>query len=391
MKMTERERFLAVCRGEKPDYVPIFGFPGAPGMSRGCMKTTHDRLIATGMPPDVGGCYYDGEVHDLEGWLRYWGTATCITPDFSLAGGAIGFKTTKRIEGEYEIIESESGELTRQVINNDITYSMPEFIRYPVRDRASWEFYKERMAFRKFMSREEMEARCRALDSRTRPLMISVGGAYGFLRSLLGPEAVSLMFYDDPELLHEMMAWKLERVRTAFFPLIERLRPEVVQFGEDLCYNHGMLLSPKHFDEFCAGYYREVCGFAKSVGVPLLAVDTDGNAMEFTGIIEALGVNAIFPYEVKAGNDLFKLRREHPEFVMFGWLEKEVVNEGNEALIRPEIMSKVPALLKHGRYFPNGDHGIQPLVTFPNLCRFMTLLHEVTGNPEGTFPRMKLS
>ncbi|MGQ9652153.1 MAG: uroporphyrinogen decarboxylase family protein [Phycisphaerae bacterium] len=181
----------------------------------------------------------------------------------------------------------------------------------------------------------------------------------------------------------------MDQVRTSLYPLIERLRPEVVKFDEDLCYNHGMLLSPAHFEEFCAGYYREVCGFVKSLDIPLRVVDTDGNAMKFTGIIEALGVNAICPYEVKAGNDLFKLRQEHPEFVMFGWLEKEVVNEGNEELIEPEIMGKVPALLKADRYFPNGDHGIQPLVTFPNLCRFMTMLHEVTGNPEGTSPRVK--
>jgi hypothetical protein len=39
--MTERERFLCMVRGETPDYVPIFGFPGAPGMSRGCMAKTH--------------------------------------------------------------------------------------------------------------------------------------------------------------------------------------------------------------------------------------------------------------------------------------------------------------------------------------------------------------
>ena len=33
--MTDRERFLAVARGQQPDYIPIFGFPGAPGMSGG--------------------------------------------------------------------------------------------------------------------------------------------------------------------------------------------------------------------------------------------------------------------------------------------------------------------------------------------------------------------
>jgi hypothetical protein len=107
-------------------------------------------------------------------------------------------------------------------------------------------------------------------------------------------------------------------------------------------------------------------------------------------LIEECGANAIFPWEVKSNNDLFRVREKHPEFIMLGGLEKEVLNEGNESLIEEEIMSKVPSLLKTGRYFPNGDHGIQPFVTFENLCKFMTLLHEICNNPEGQFPRMAL-
>lgn len=87
----------------------------------------------------------------------------------------------------------------------------------------------------------------------------------------------------------------------------------------------------------------------------MLALDSDGNVMELAPLVEECGVNCLHPFEVKAGNDL----------------------------------SKVPPLLAQGRYFPNGDHGIQPLVSFENLCKFMTLLHEVTGNHEGEFPRIE--
>ncbi|NPV47126.1 MAG: hypothetical protein HPY69_09200 [Armatimonadetes bacterium] len=386
--MNDRERFLAVCRGEKPDYVPIFGFPGSPGMSRGAMKYTHDRLVATGMPAHVGGCYINYVSQDVESWYRYWGTTGPIGLDFGLAWGAEGFRTEVRVEDGFEIIEDECGAITRQVLENDITYSMPEFIRYPVRDWDSWLFYKQRTTPRQFMSREDMEANCRRFDDRTMPLVISAGSTYGTVRGLMGTEAASLAIYDAPDLIHDIVQTTLQRVRDDAFPLIERLRPEVVGIGEDLCYNHGMLLSPAQFEEFCGDYYREVCDCAFANGVELVAVDTDGNAMEFTGVAAACGVNAIHPYEAKAGNDLFALRDEFPEFVLFGWLEKECVNEGNEAMIEPEIMGKVPPLLARGRYFPNGDHGIQPPVTFPNLCRFMTLLHEVCDNPEGEFPRI---
>lgn len=387
--MTDRERFLAVAGGQTPDYIPIFGFPGAPGMARGAMLKTHARLVATGMPATVGGHYGKGHrCGDAESWYKYWGTTGPMELDFGIASGAQGFKTTARIEGEFEIVVSESGAITRQVIDNDITYSMPDFVRFPVRDRESWEFFRQRTTPTQYKTPEELDARCRRFDDRTMPLCIDINGAYNTVRGAMGPEAASLAFYDQPELVHEMIQWELSRLRREVFPLIERLRPEIVALGEDLCYNHGMLLSPAQFHEFCGPYYRDVCGFARSCGVPVVAVDTDGNAMEFTEIAASYGVNAIYPYEVKGGNDLFALRRKLPEFILFGWLEKEVINEGNERMIEPEIISKVPALLKTGRYFPNGDHGIQPPATFPNLCRFMTILHEVCGNPEGEFPRL---
>ena len=387
--MNDRERFEAICCGDQPDYIPIYGFPGAPGMSRGCMKKTHDRLVATGMPPHIGGVYNLGSGgRDVESWKRYWGTTDPIGCGVSLGQGAQGFGVTTRIEDGFEVIESESGAVTRQVIDNDITYSMPEYVEFAVRDRESWEFWKQRMTPAASMPLEEMRERLRPYADRERPLVVSGGGGYGFLRGLLGPERLSFTFFDDPELIRDMMDWRLQRTREDLFPVIEAARPEIVQMGEDLCYNHGMLLSPEQFHEFCGQYYQEVCDFARSCGTLLIAVDTDGNLMEFAEVATSYGVNGLYPCEVKAGNDLFELRRDYPELVLFGWLEKEVVNEGNESHIRDEIESKVPPLLKSRRYFPNGDHGIQPPATFGGMCEFMTILHEACGNPEGEFSRV---
>jgi len=241
----------------------------------------------------------------------------------------------------------------------------------------------------KVMPLQEVKERCRKYENRTRPLCIGTGGGYSFLRGLWGPEGISYAIYDDPELIHEMTEWHMEQVRQYTFPIIERAKPEIIAMGEDLSYNHGMLISPGKFREFCAPFYEMVCGFAKANDIPVVAVDSDGNIMEFIDIAEPYGVNCLYPFEVKAGNDLFAVREKHPRFIMVGGLEKEVINEGNGHMIEKEIMSKVPPLLEKGGYFPNGDHGIQPLVTFENLCRFMTILHEVCGNPEGKFPRTK--
>ena len=388
--MTRIERFKAVCRFGQPDYTPIFAFHGSPGMSHGAMQKTHRRLVETGMPEWVDGCHSLGRRGPTETWHRFWGTTGPRYLDFVPADpGGKGIGSQKRIEGDREIIEYETGALTRQVVDNDVAYSMPEFVRYHVTDRASWEFYRERTARGPRWSADRIEEACRRFDGREDPLCVGIGSTWGRLRSLMGPYAASTVLYDDPLLARDILehyAWETE---TYLLPVIERVRPEILAAGEDCCFNHGMLISPKHFRDFCAPFYRQVGRIARDCGVDMVAIDTDGNAMELVALVEECGVNAIHPFEVKAGNDLFALRERHPRFILMGWLEKEVVNEGNAHLIEPEVMAKANALLKHGGYFPNGDHGIQPLVTFENLRRFMTLLHEVTGNPEGEFPRLR--
>jgi len=387
-KMTDRERFLAVALGQEPDYTPIFGFSGAPGMSWGCLRTTHERLVATGMPAHVGGCTTNWQNRDVESWFRYWGTTGPIYPDFSLAWGAQGIGSTRREEDGFIIIEGEDGSVTREMPDNADNYCMPEFRVYPVRDRASWEFYKARTAPREFMAPDDIEQHCRRCEQRERPLVIGAGGTFGSVRSMMGTEAASLALYDDPELVHDIIAVFRDYNRRYVFPLIERLRPEVVACWEDIGYKTSMLLGPEQFREFCAPLYREVADCARACGVSVLTVDSDGCAMQLLPLLVECGFNSLYPFEVKGSNDLFVLREKFPDAVLFGWLEKEVINEGNEHLIEPEIRGKVPPLLAKGRYFPNGDHGIQPPATFAGLRRFMTVLHEVCNNPEGEFPRV---
>ncbi len=386
--MTDQERLRAIVHFERPDYVPIFAFPGAPGMSNGCMEPTRERLVEQGMPEWVGAKRSPYQSGPLWSWQDYWGTTSPVFPNVSTAIPGPGIRSERRIEGEFEIIEYETGARTRQVIDNDNTYSMPDFQSFHVHDRESWEFYRERTAPRGMKSLESIEAAAAEFDPRDRPVAIGCGSTWGHLRGLMGPAGASFMLYDDPELVREIMQARIHDFEKYTIPLIERIRPDILAAGEDCCYNHGMLLSPEHFREFCTPFYRRVCEVARDCSVDMVAIDTDGNAMELVPIVEECGVNAIFPFEVKAGNDLFVLRERHPRFILMGWLDKEVVNEGNSHLIHDEIMSKVPPLLEKGGYFPNGDHGIQPPITFENLCKFMTLLHEVTGNPEGEFPRL---
>jgi len=104
--MNDRERFLAVVNGEKPDYIPIFGFPWAPGVACGCMRKTYDNLLRTGMP-DIGGCWeLDGTCRDLAGWQKYWGVESPASIDFYAANGwGGGIKSERYVKDGFEYIE----------------------------------------------------------------------------------------------------------------------------------------------------------------------------------------------------------------------------------------------------------------------------------------------
>lgn len=386
--MNELERFKAICRGQDVDYVPIIGLPGASGLAfGGAWGQIYQRLLDTGMPANIRGWDYESRWNEqaARSWSDYWGTLTPLMPEIwpSQPGPGVQSKTYQK-DG-YEIIEYNTGAVTRQVLDADNAYSMPEFITYHVRDRESWQFYKEINTPGPLWSAEQIEQACSPFDHRDKPLFISLLSTWGAIRDLMGPERACTILYDDPELAQEIIDWQAQLRQTYLFPVVERLKPEILKVGEDCCYNHGMLISPKHFLEFCGPSYRTITEVADSVGTDVVVVDTDGHIMEFVPLLDQLGVKGVYPVESKSNNDLLALRKAYPEFIFFGWLEKEVVNEGNESLIEEDIFTKVPPLLRTGRYFPNLDHSLQPFCTFDNLCRFLKLLHEVTNNPLGQF------
>lgn len=59
--------------------------------------------------------------------------------------------------------------------------------------------------------------------------------------------------------------------------------------------------------------------------------------MELVPLLDECGFNSLYPFEANDRNDLFALRDQFPEFIMFGWLNKSVINEGNDDRIEPKI------------------------------------------------------
>lgn len=369
--MTELERFLAVVRFEKPDYWPLINVRGLGYVHGGGLVKLHEE----GLPEQV--C-------DLESWLVYWGQCG-FEGVGSIGRDGPGIKTESWIEGKFELVRSETGALTRQVLKNDLTYSMPEFIEFDVRDRASWERFRELSTPR---SKADVEEQAERLDGRVRPASASAGSTWGRVRSWMGPKRALFAVYDDPDLVREMIEWQTWMFDRFIVPVIERYRPEAITMWEDFCYNHGILISPDTFRDLCAPHYRHVAEVGRDCGADLLIVDSDGKVDEYCLLLEEVGFNGCWPMEQVCGNDLLAYRERQPDFVFAGGIEKEVCNTGQGHRIEPELFPRVPKMLETGGFLPMFDHALQTDVGFEELCRCMTLLHQICGSDDlGDFPR----
>lgn len=373
--MTELERFRAVTRFERPDYWPLFGRHALGSVHKGGMLKLHQQ----GLPESV---------NDYDSWFAYWGGVTCDVAS-SIGVDAPGITSESWTEGEFEFIRYQTGALTRQVRDNELTYSMPDFQEFHVRDRASWETYRD-LTTPRLVDARKLDAMRLQFVHRTRPLAIYCGGTWGTVRNDMGPERALLAMYDEPDLVRDMLEHKLWVQETFTFPVIEELRPEIVTMWEDFCYKHGMMISPDMFREFCAPYYRRVADVARSCGAELLVVDCDGKVEEFCPLLEEVGFNGCYPMERVCGNDILQYRRRQPRFVFCGGVEKEIASSGNADRIDAELLPRIPRVLEQGGYFPMFDHGLSTNVGFDELCCCWTRLHEVCGSAElglGQFPR----
>jgi hypothetical protein len=220
-------------------------------------------------------------------------------------------------------------------------------------------------------------------DAGTGMVWFNLLGFFWWPRTLLGIEGHLLAFYDQPALIHRINRDQLAYQRRCIEALTAVARPVMMNFWEDLSYNHGPMLSRAMFDEFLAPYYHQIIPELVERGiVPLL--DSDGQIEPLIPWFEGVGIRGCGPLERMAGVDVNRIRREHPRWIMMGGFDKTVMPLGEQAM-RAEFERILPAM-RAGRYIPSVDHQTPPGVSLAQYQTYRHLQDEyaaraVTGSP----------
>jgi hypothetical protein len=215
---------------------------------------------------------------------------------------------------------------------------------------------------------------CRELQQRDEAVVwLLLDGFFWHPRCLLGIEPHLMAFYDQPELMHAMNRDLLDFNLRLLAELREVIRLDFISIGEDIAYKSGPMISRACFDEFLAPYYHHLVAAVKEQGA-LAMVETDGNVHECIPWFTAAGIDGMMPMEQRAGNDLLKIRRDHPGFLMIGGYDKTVMKDGPSAM-RREFDRLLP-VMRQGGFIPSVDHQTPPDVSLEDYRSYVQLLRE---------------
>ncbi len=286
--------------------------------------------------------------------------------------------TTLDDDEEHVVIVNSGGQKLRASKRHP--EKMPMYLDFPVKDRATWEEYRKRLdpaTPERWPS--DWSAYVQRINSKDEPVMLNVGGLFGYVREWMGTERVLYLVYDDPVLFEDMLEHMTYLQEEVVKRVLADIKVDCAMYWEDMCFKTGPLISPKMFKRFMVPRYKRVTELLHEAGVTSIFVDSDGNLSALIPLWLEAGINGFWPLECAAGNDAVALRKQYGrDIILAGNMDKRAFLKGEDVL-RQEVMSKAPFLLQSGGYFPSLDHLVPPDVPFTMYQHFINLLREAAG------------
>ncbi|MFH1085705.1 MAG: uroporphyrinogen decarboxylase family protein [Chloroflexota bacterium] len=364
--MNSRERFLATMRFQPVDR--------APDWEMGYWAGTLDRWHAEGLPRHpqgprglVPGAGVKGEGFP---WRRDepkdWAVHAALGLDEGIEKIAGNWGVQPAFE--VQVLREDETTITRRDADGTVTQvrkdssSLPHVLAWPVSDRATWEQLKAERLPIDIAGRlpANWPDLVREYKQRTWPLVIGGPflGLFSALRTLIGFENMMLMFFDDPQLIHDILDHLTAMWLAVFEEVLGDTDVDYAYIWEDMSFKGGSMVSPRIFREFLLPRYRRITGFFAAHGLDIVTLDTDGNVWGLIPLFEEAGVTGLYPFEVRAGMDVAAVRAKYPRLQMLGGIDKTALERGPAAI--DAELARIAPVIRSGGYVPGIDHYVHP-------------------------------
>ncbi len=350
-EMTPRERFLKVFHYQEVDRVPDCEF--------GYWGETLARWREEGLPLWVT------DDHKADMFFGF--------EEREIVPAHVPFRPFKHkvlSEDERTEVVQDSAGVVMKRWKSGVSNSIPHYIEFPVKDRDTWEEYRERFDLENISYPQNWDELKEKWKDCTRPLGVNGGGFFGWVRGMMGVKATVTTFYSDPDLIKEMMDFRAEMTLRALERPLREVKLDFSSWWEDMCYNTGPLISPKLFEEFMVPQYKKITRRLAEKEVDINIVDCDGDITRLVGLWLDAGINCMFPLEIRGGTDPAKLRDTYGRRVLLmGGVDKVPLARGPKAI--DAEMERVKPLVEMGGFVPHVDHRVPADVSYENYLHYV--------------------
>jgi len=275
---------------------------------------------------------------------------------------------------DYDIYRDSYGCVAQ--INKHGDRSIPHFLEYPIKDRESWQPFKEALDPDHPDRFEHLEESLEKLEGTSAPVGIFGGSLVGLARNLIGFEHIAMMAYEDPDLLAEIIDTFGQCVCTTLERTLPRTPIDFAMGWEDICFNQGPIVPPDFFRSVVGPWYRKISDLLVAHGCCVYTTDTDGNIWPIVDTFLDNGLTTMFPIEVHAGTDPCALREKYGKRVkLWGGVCKMRLAESKEA-IEKELLRLKP-YVEQGAFIPTVDHRVPANVSLENYLFYLDKKREL--------------
>lgn len=363
-EMTNRERFINVMEYKPVDRVP--------NHELAVWVQTRERWVKEGLNEyDLHWDWFTGEEYFEMDAKEYINVNYGMIPEFK-------YEVLEKTD-RYEIVRHTNGIVTRALIEGSaggMRASMDQYLSFPVTNVNDFRELKKRYAAN-LGSRYPAQWKEIMLPGwKNRKHVLCLGrncsmlGFYWRAREWMGTENLCYAWYDQPELMHEMMEFIADFTIDVSKPILAETDVDYILVNEDMSMKHGPLLSPEQYKTFIFSHMRRLVDFFKKNGVKYVFVDTDGNCDQLIPLLLDAGVDGIIPLERAAGMDPIKVRKKFGRSLrLWGGVDKMEIAKGKDA-INKHLASMVP-LIEEGGFIPTVDHAVSPDISLENFKYYM--------------------
>ena len=276
-------------------------------------------------------------------------------------------------------IERDALGRTTKLIKATATLPLP--LDFPVKSMDDWLKLKPLYAFTEDRIDWAAVESARRAQARGAVVVARIQGAFNTPRELMGEEVACLAYYDQPELMADILQTLSDCAFEVFDRVSRRLTIDQLSVHEDFAGRSGPLVGPEQIRTYFRPYYHRIWDMLAARGARIFQQDTDGN---INSVIDALldcGLTSIMPMEPAAGMDIVQLRGHlGRRLAMLGGIDKHALRKDKSA-IRAELEYKLQPMMRTGGSVLGLDHRIPNGTPLEDYRYYVTLARQILGLP----------